>query len=152
MAWQTPTVHSVLIPLGSNSFTDHDRIELCIVAAPPPELPHYEICNHFAQVGFKALDCSDTWSCRSATVTAAEHVGRHCCGGCTKSCGFLATRWHFRGMLFTETFFRVPDRTPGLSIFAEVPDFLWQNGREDPDPGNTAQTNPKQARFCVCHD
>jgi hypothetical protein len=59
-----PTVYPVLIPHGSNSFTDHDKISLCIVAAPPPELPNYEIYNHFAQVGFEALDCSDTWSCR----------------------------------------------------------------------------------------
>jgi hypothetical protein len=69
---------------GSNSFTDHDRIALCIVAAPPPELPHYEICNHFAEVRFEALDYSDTWNCRSTTAKAAEHVGRHyCCGGRT---------------------------------------------------------------------
>jgi hypothetical protein len=89
---QTPTVHSVLIPHGSNSFADHDRIALCIVAAPPPELPHYEICNHFTQVGFEALDCSDTWSCRSATATAAEHVGPHGCGGRTKSCHPMVLR------------------------------------------------------------
>ena len=130
-----PTVYPVLIPHGSNSFTDHDRISLCIVAAPPPELSHYEICNHFAQVGFEALDCSDTWSCRSATATAVEHVGRHCCGGRTKSCGFLATRWYFGGLLFTETLFRVLDRTPDLSILQAL---------------RHKQTT-KQARFCVCH-
>ena len=30
--------------------------------------------------------------------------GRHCCGGRTKSCDFLATRWYFGDLLFTETF------------------------------------------------
>lgn len=137
---------------------------MCIVAAPPPELPHYEICNHFAQVGFEALDCSDTWSCRSATVTAAEHVWTTLVVvDALNLVAFLPPDDNFRGLLFTETFFRVLGRTPRFKHFCRGFDFLWQMDAKSRilESGTSSQVlnsalrhkqTTKQARFCVCHD
>jgi hypothetical protein len=49
-------------------------------------------------------------------------------------CGFLATQSYFEGLLFAETFFRILDKTPGLTILQRSR-LIVANGREEPDRG-----------------